>query len=117
MDDTYFGSFLEANHTNFRRRPSLPKEVWQKLTRADQLVWDQLSDDGKWNIISDLNAFSTTKELPPSSSQANSNQSTPSIQPTSTTRRVQMINHEGDLNAQGIEVQYTDTHSPTSHQL
>ena len=27
MDDTYFGSFLEANRTNFRRRPSLPKEV------------------------------------------------------------------------------------------
>ena len=34
IDDSYFGSFLEANRTDFRRRPSLPKEVWQKLTRA-----------------------------------------------------------------------------------
>ena len=47
MDDTYFGSFLEENYTNFRRRPSLPKEVWRKLTRANQLVWDQSSDDEK----------------------------------------------------------------------
>ena len=57
------------------------------------------------------------KKLPPSTSQANSNQSTPSIQPTSTMRCVQMIDHEDDANAQGVEVQYTDTHSPTSHML
>ena len=64
INDSYFGSFLEANSTNFRRRPSLPKEVWQKLTRADQLVWDQMSDTGKWSVIFCLKDFYMNKKPP-----------------------------------------------------
>ena len=66
IDDSYFGSFLEANSSNFRKRPSLPKEVWQKLSRADQLFWGQISDTGKWILILGLKTFSSNKKLPTS---------------------------------------------------
>ena len=109
VDDSYFGSFLEANRSDFRRRPNLPKEVWQKLNRADQLVWDQMSDFGKRGVIFGLrNSNSSMKPSPPSSSSTIPNPSTPSTftQPPPPRRRVQMIDQDGD---EGIELQYEDS--------
>ena len=56
IEEDYFGSYL-ANETNTksnfqRRRPSLRREVWNKLSKTDQMAWDQLSGFGKWAIIS-----------------------------------------------------------------
>ena len=55
LDDN-FGSFLahvsetrKPHHPT--RRPSLKKSTWQALSREDQLAWDQLSDKGKWSIL------------------------------------------------------------------
>ena len=80
VDDSYFGSFLEANRSDFRRRPNLPKEVWQKLTRADQLVWDQMSDFGKRGVIFGLKNSNSNMQphSPPSSSRIPINSSKPS---------------------------------------
>ena len=50
--------FFEVNQTNskqqFRRRPSLARDTWNKLSRKDQTAWDTISDFGKWDIIKDL---------------------------------------------------------------
>ena len=57
-DDHYFGSYGVPRATTTpraplrRRRPYLKREIWSTLSRADQLVWDQLSDFVKWSIIS-----------------------------------------------------------------
>ena len=97
---SYFGSFLEANQSDFRRRPNLPKEVWQKLTRADQLVWDQMSDFGKRSVIFGLrNSNSSMQPHPspsPSSTIPNPSKPSTSTQPPSPLRRVQMIDQDGD---------------------
>ena len=54
FEDEYFGSYLvNENRSNTRhRRPSLRREVWEKLSKADQMVWDQMTGFGKWTIIS-----------------------------------------------------------------
>ena len=36
---------------NFRKRPSLPKAVWEILSRSDQMAWDSISDQAKFKII------------------------------------------------------------------
>jgi hypothetical protein len=55
----YFGS-MSINATqqmqkkstgNFRKRPSLPKAVWDVLSRSDQMAWDSISDQAKFKII------------------------------------------------------------------
>ena len=116
VDDSYFGSFLQANRSDFRRRPNLPKEVWQKLTRADQLVWDQMSDFGKRGVIFGLRNSNSSMQHHPSSSSTIPNPSTPSTftQPPPPRRRVQMIDQDGD---QGIEIQYEDSRSLNPSQM
>ena len=53
-DENHFGS-ITINETKRRRfqrhRPALRKEVWQGLSREDQLAWDQVSDQGKFVIM------------------------------------------------------------------
>jgi hypothetical protein len=53
----YFGS-MSINATqqkkpagNFRKRPALPKAVWEALSRSDQMTWDNISDQAKFKII------------------------------------------------------------------
>ena len=49
-----FGSFqvhATQRRPPFFRRPGLRKDVWQSLSKADQLVWDQLSNSGKLAIL------------------------------------------------------------------
>lgn len=64
-DDEFFGSYqvnsIEANQQQQRFRPSLRKETWLKMSRADQLVWDQMSPHGKWAIISESRNLNKTK--------------------------------------------------------
>ena len=36
---------------NFRKRPSLPKAVWEAMPRSDQMAWDNISDATKFKII------------------------------------------------------------------
>jgi hypothetical protein len=54
--DEQFGSMSinanEQRRPNFRKRgPSLPKAVWQDLTRDDQVNWDKMSEQAKYKII------------------------------------------------------------------
>ena len=56
--DEYFGSMSvsatqmqKKTAGNFRKRPSLPKAVWDVLSRADQMAWDSISDQAKFKII------------------------------------------------------------------
>ena len=59
-----------------RRRPSLRRELWNKLSREDQMAWDKLSDFAKWTIILSLRSnplqrSSLDQTKPPSSFKAN----------------------------------------------
>ena len=36
---------------NYRKRPSLPKAVWEAMSRSDQMAWDSISDQAKFKII------------------------------------------------------------------
>ena len=42
---------MEVNQVTRRRRPFLKKETWTSLSKEDQEVWDQISDEGKTRII------------------------------------------------------------------
>ena len=56
LDDEYFGSYLiqASDRTSRRFRPSLPRTVWESLSKSDQLAWDQISIKGKWDVIKGL---------------------------------------------------------------
>ena len=56
--EDYFGSMSvnvtqqnQRKNSNFRRRPSLPKAVWQAMSPDDQMAWDKVSDETKFKII------------------------------------------------------------------
>jgi hypothetical protein len=56
--DDYFGSMSvnvtqqnQRKNGNFRRRPSLPKVVWQAMSPEDQMAWDKVSDETKFKIV------------------------------------------------------------------
>ena len=50
-----FNQDLEVNQFNFkqqfRSRPSLPRDTWNKMCKRDQISWDSVSDFGKWAIF------------------------------------------------------------------
>ena len=64
-DFNYYGSYQinaagsQTPHQKFR--PTLNKDTWSKLSRSDQLVWDQMSNFGKWAIINGLRRSAGTK--------------------------------------------------------
>ena len=78
-DDQYFGSYMVQAADRMRRfRPSLPRAVWDSLSKLDQQTWDQVSIKGKWDIIRGLRqTVSTTKN------DSNASNTGPSIAPSS----------------------------------
>eukprot|EP00934_Nitzschia_sp_Nitz4_P006215 Nitzschia sp. Nitz4//scaffold143_size57137//53597//57072//NITZ4_006523-RA/size57137-processed-gene-0.42-mRNA-1//1//CDS//3329536473//6205//frame0 len=65
-----FGSFTIHESRTQRppyRRPSLRKDVWQSLSRADQLAWDNLSHAGKQSII--LGFRNSNNSMPPTTAR------------------------------------------------
>ena len=66
LEQEYYGSYqINTASAKNRNRPSLRKETWLKLPRADQLVWDQMSDFAKWTIIMDNRKISEGKTAAP----------------------------------------------------
>ena len=60
IDDEYFGSYIiQASDRSRRFRPSLPRSVWNSLSKLDQQTWDQISPAGKWNVIKGLRESAT----------------------------------------------------------
>ena len=56
FDDSYGYQAYAINEASRRplaprRRPSLQRDVWNKLSREDQMAWDKVSDFAKWTII------------------------------------------------------------------
>lgn len=51
----YFGSMsINATQTQNRgrgKRPSLPRAVWNAMSRSDQMAWDNISDQAKFKIM------------------------------------------------------------------
>jgi len=48
IDDKYFGSYMiQASDRTRRLRPSLPRSVWESLSKPVQKTWDQISIKGK----------------------------------------------------------------------
>lgn len=51
----YFGSFsvnaAQSQNRGRGKRPSLPKAVWNAMSRSDQLAWDNISDQAKFKIM------------------------------------------------------------------
>ena len=63
IDDEYFGSYIiQASDRTRRFRPSLPRSVWESLSKLDQQTWDQISAKGKWNVIKGLRQTSSTRK-------------------------------------------------------
>ena len=56
MDDQYFGSYMiqASDRVNRKFRPSLPRSLWDILSKSDQSGWDTISIKGKWDIIKHL---------------------------------------------------------------
>jgi len=62
--DDHFGSYLvHASDQGQRRRfrPSLPRAVWNDLSKDAQQSWDQVPYDGKWAIIRGIRASALGK--------------------------------------------------------
>ena len=102
LDDQYFGSYLiqASDRTNQRFRPSLPRTVWESLSKSDQLAWDQILIKGKWDVIKGLRKAVN-------SSAQNTDNLTVSTQPSTTiasenkgnTVRFQTKVHESSINS------------------
>lgn len=48
--DEYSISYYKGNRS-YNQRPALRKDVWETLSAADKITWDQMSYDGKWAVM------------------------------------------------------------------